>query len=191
MEGDMKKPLLGVVVIALLGLAFVAGRSDANDPTKPNRPEVMRIQWEYKEMGPYANDIDPTVFVQLGNDGWEMCGSRQRGHFAYLYFKREKLAGAAAAPGDAMQYFPPPNAVPTLVPQPAGERTRSERYLPPGSQAVPTTDPPTDPPAFHQQLPVAEPPAAPVKKKPIGSTGTLPSETETKPNEKASNGSPY
>jgi hypothetical protein len=132
----MKKPLIGVATLATVGLGFVVGQLNANGPStvSPGMPvyasgqgqpnvqrQDARIQWEYKELQKNANEITTQEFDQLGCEGWEMCGVRQRGQgVSYFYFKRERLADGNAGccePTLPSGYSPnptQPSAAPTL-----------------------------------------------------------------------------
>jgi hypothetical protein len=224
MEGDMKKTLL--VLLAAFGLVatvIIADRLSAGDrgrasgmpnavspsPAAPfHQPAGQiaesRIQWEYRVVMANTGLMSPDELNQLGTDGWEMCGVKQRGQgAAHYFFKREKLshgAGVAADPYAAptQPIYPPMNSprpatnapVRPTIPHDVEHQHPSapEAYLPPGSQPVLNGDLQTDPPAFNQELPAAEPPVESVKPKPIGSTGALPSDPKKKPKDKEPSG---
>lgn len=70
-----------------------------------------RIQWEYHVAQVGGGDLGLEQLQQLGSQGWEMCGVRQRGQgMTFFYFKREKLAiaeaGMVAEPPASYQQAP-------------------------------------------------------------------------------------
>jgi hypothetical protein len=152
----MKKPVIAILACGLLGTVFIVGRSDGHDPLP--RQVQTRIQWEYREIGPSANELGADALRRLGDEGWEMCGVRQRGSSASLvYFKREKLPGGApeAVVGDPITTAPwGPSLTPTDAP--ADPRPTTALPPPPGPSVLAPTSP------------------QPIRAKPIGSTGELP-----------------
>lgn len=173
----MKRSSMGWVAFALMAGLFVGTRINADidappdgmiappgtyievPSVGPNGPPApmsdMRVQWEYTVVR-WDKIAHPPMLNHFGNDGWEMCGIRQRGEgSAYYFFKREKLA---------------PNPDGSAWPEQAksGEVAAESKSLtlPPTTTLVP--QPPT--------MPLPTPPAGSStdsKVKPIGSAGVL------------------
>jgi hypothetical protein len=121
----MNKTLLVLVACFVVCVGFAIAHSMAGGQTVYSgattvspaigpaaAPQSGRIQWEYQVMQAPAGDLSLEQLNQMGNDGWEMCGVRQRGQgVSFFYFKREKLEqpGAGAHP----QTFPSSSSAPT------------------------------------------------------------------------------
>jgi hypothetical protein len=155
----VKKSLICIAVFAIIGLAFAVGQLTAEgqqpalsvmhapDPVSlmaaplATAPQtVARIQWEYKTVQSNTGDLPGDQLDQLGNDGWELCGVRQRGQAAtFFYFKREKLARDGNQSVRA-------NAVPTPMDSP-------QRNLEPGDPR-PAFEPLSSPKSFSTGTPV-------------------------------------
>jgi hypothetical protein len=61
-------------------------------------------KWEYKIIGAYNGE---KMLNELGEDGWEMCGSASTSELHTLYFKRpkqqEKRSEAVNIPSNSME----------------------------------------------------------------------------------------
>jgi hypothetical protein len=109
---------------------------------------------------------------ELGNQGWELCGIRQRGQgAAYYYFKREKLTTIAEIceiPG---------GPVPTALPMPT---TTPYITVPPGYTPATPAAPPQTTPTPSAPPAITPPDINGQSSRPIGSTGVLPSDEKSK-----------
>lgn len=143
----MKNSLFYGIALLLVGFGYVVTRSyAANYEFAPGQPlrQDARIQWEYKELLKNGNEIATQEFDQLGDDGWEMCGVRQRGQgVSYFYFKREKLPQ-----GQGLANVGPPTFVPKPVDSEPQTFTDGAVSIKPGySKPVPLPPPPTELPS--------------------------------------------